>query len=122
MFNVLIVDDEEAIRHILSSVITSIEDKEIAVATAESGEEAVLMCQSQSFDLVLMDYTMKGIDGIESTKQMTIIQSTKVVFMTGYALDKSVREKIGKVSTHEILAKPFSIKDISRVVNTFLDS
>ena len=66
---VLIVDDTPSWQEILTRLLQGFN---IRVATADSGEEAIAMLcrQKQDFDLVLMDWKMPGLDGIETTKKI----------------------------------------------------
>ena len=66
---VLIVDDTPSWQEILTRLLQGFN---IRVATADSGEEAIAMLcrQKLDFDLVLMDWKMPGLDGIETTKKI----------------------------------------------------
>jgi polar amino acid transport system substrate-binding protein len=66
---VLIVDDTPSWQKILTRLLKGFN---ISVTTADSGEEAIAMLcgQNQDFDLVLMDWKMPGLDGIETTKRI----------------------------------------------------
>ena len=66
---VLIVDDTPSWQKILTRLL---QEFNISVATADSGEEAIAMIcqQKQDYDLVLMDWKMPGLDGIETTKKI----------------------------------------------------
>ncbi len=66
---VLIVDDTPSWQKILTRLLQGLN---ISVATADSGEKAIAMIcqQKQDFDLVLMDWKMPGLDGIETTKKI----------------------------------------------------
>ena len=66
---VLIVDDTPSWQKILTRLLKGFN---ISVTTANSGEEAIsMLCQQkQAFDLVLMDWKMPGLDGIETTKKI----------------------------------------------------
>ncbi len=66
---VLIVDDTPSWQKILTRLL---KEFNIGVTTADSGEEAISMIchQKQNFDLVLMDWKMPGLDGIETTKKI----------------------------------------------------
>lgn len=59
---ILVVDDDEAIRTLLSEILTR---AGYAVSTAEDGAKALRMAQMQSFDLLLTDLVMPDRDGIE---------------------------------------------------------
>ncbi|MCG8552208.1 MAG: response regulator, partial [Desulfobacterales bacterium] len=66
---VLIVDDTPSWQKILTRLLKGFN---ISVTTADSGEEAIAMIcrQKQAFDLVLMDWKMPELDGIETTKKI----------------------------------------------------
>ena len=65
--SVLVVDDEEAIRRTLASVL---EDEGLSVDTAGSGEECLSAFERRAFSCVLLDVWLPGIDGIETLKKL----------------------------------------------------
>ena len=81
---ILIVDDNYINCLFLSETLK----KEGLVTTkAHSGEEAVDLCKNSDFDVVLMDISMKGIDGYEAMKQIkTKKPHIPVIIQTGYAI------------------------------------
>ena len=60
---VLIVDDMAVNRTILSSVLTTMG---ICCDLAESGNECLNMCHKNTYDLILLDHRMPGMDGVET--------------------------------------------------------
>jgi CheY-like chemotaxis protein len=60
--SILVVDDEDALRTVLSS---ELESEGYIVATAGDGDEAISVLQGKSFDLVLLDIKMPRVDGFE---------------------------------------------------------
>lgn len=64
---ILIVDDHEVVRDGLKNILTSLENITIA-GEAGNGEDAVKMYSSLKPDLVIMDISMPGMNGIEATK------------------------------------------------------
>ena len=62
----LVVDDNSTSREILTNFITSFRMKAVA---AGSGQEAVDLIQKQDFDLVLMDWKMPGLNGLEAARR-----------------------------------------------------
>ncbi len=69
MINVLIVDDSLTTREYLKQIIDSDPDLRIA-GEAKTGEEAVLLTESKSPDVVIMDIQMPGINGYEATRSI----------------------------------------------------
>ncbi len=61
--NILVVDDEQTVRHLVGQALT---DHGHRVKTAAGGEEAVGFCIRERFDLILVDLIMPGMDGIET--------------------------------------------------------
>ena len=64
MPNILIVEDEAAIRRVLSKILKE-ENKTYEVFEAEDGRQGLEMIQSQVFDLVFCDIKMPHMDGME---------------------------------------------------------
>ena len=90
MISVLLADDHLVVRTGLSQLLDSFEDIEVVGAAAD-GEEAVAMATEHEPDVVLMDLSMPGTDGVEATRR--IISSrpeTRVVVFTSF----SDRERI----------------------------
>jgi len=65
--SILIVDDEESVRHSLKHILN---DQPYSVYTASSGEEAMEYICGQGFDVVLLDIVMPKQDGLEALQQL----------------------------------------------------
>lgn len=65
--NVLVVDDHESMRQGLCDICTDLGHE---VDSVTSGEEAIERVREKDYGLVLMDYSMPGISGIEATKKI----------------------------------------------------
>lgn len=83
---VLLVDDSETNRLVARSML---ETYGIEIVSAESGEEAIELCKAASFDVILMDISMPGLDGLETTqilRTLPHLDDVPVVALTAYAL------------------------------------
>jgi DNA-binding response OmpR family regulator len=106
---ILVVDDEQFIRFLLSEELTQ---EGYAVSTAASGEEALAMLQKATFDLMLLDLKMPGMDGIEVMRAARhIAPETIVIMLTAHATLDSAVEAL-RYGGHDYLLKPSSAEDI----------
>lgn len=81
---VLVVDDEIQITRTLEAILRG---EGFDVATASSGEDAVLAAQGWHPDLVLSDVVMPGMDGVEAAIQISnSLPGCKIVLLSGYAV------------------------------------
>src|SRR5690348_11008743 len=80
--SVLIIDDEHAIRE---SLVTLLEMEGYSVATSESGEEGLVRMAEQPFDLVLLDFALPGMNGLEVLREIRERdQQVSVILITAY--------------------------------------
>jgi DNA-binding NarL/FixJ family response regulator len=85
MIRVVVVDDHAVVRDGLAQLLAASADIELA-GTANNGEEAVKVSLEQEPDVVLMDLSMPGVDGIEATRRLKArLQRTSVLILTSYS-------------------------------------
>ncbi|MEA2275732.1 MAG: hypothetical protein QOC78_692 [Solirubrobacteraceae bacterium] len=90
MISVMIVDDHAVVRAGLEQLLATAEDIDL-VGTAGDGQEALSLVLDQGPDVVLMDLSMPGIDGVEATAMIREARpATRVVVLTSF----SDRERI----------------------------
>ena len=104
--HVLIVDDHEVNRRIVTMFI---EPLGWGWTMAENGAEAVELCQSQTFDVILMDMQMPVMDGLTATRTLRAErgpnQATPIVALSANAMDHH-RKAWADIGVEDFLAKP----------------
>jgi signal transduction histidine kinase/CheY-like chemotaxis protein len=96
-----------------------------SVEIAESGEIALQKVRTESYDLILMDLQMPGIDGIAATYEIRRIEITEalkmtpIVAMTAHVLDQD-RALAKAAGMQDFLIKPVSADEFERVLSRFL--
>ncbi|HUK24248.1 MAG TPA: sigma-54 dependent transcriptional regulator [Terriglobales bacterium] len=107
MHNILIVDDQAAIRQSLKGVL---EDEGYKVAGAESGEACLEALRKRAFDLVLLDIWLPGMDGLEALQKIREMEnSPEVIMISGHGTIETA-VKATKLGAYDFLEKPLSIE------------
>jgi DNA-binding NtrC family response regulator len=109
----LIVDDEEAYRNLLSERFDMVG---CAVTLSASGEDALEKMKTDSFDVGILDIRMPGMDGIELFKKSREHQPlTEIIFLTGQATVDAAIEAM-KLGAYDFLTKPCQLSELQAVV------
>jgi response regulator RpfG family c-di-GMP phosphodiesterase len=115
---ILIVDDEDAIRSMLTR---KLEGEGYRCEVAADGKEALWKAFMKDFDLVLMDIKMPGLPGMEALPQMvTDHPDTCVIMITAVADAKTAVEAM-KLGSYDYVTKPFDLDDLSMRVRRALE-
>ncbi len=94
MITVLLVDDHPMVRAGLATLIGSTEDI-IVAGEASAGDQAVTMTGELEPDVVLMDLSMPGLDGVEATRRLLQLRpDTRVVVLTSFHDQERVTEAL----------------------------
>jgi len=102
---ILVVDDKEMMR---DSVATTLSRKSHTVVTASGGKEALEKIAKRSFDAVITDLQMPGMDGLELIDEIRQRdEQLPVVFMTAYGTIETAVEAM-KLGAYDYITKPFS--------------
>jgi CheY-like chemotaxis protein len=116
---ILVVDDELAIRQLLSEELT---DEGHYVDTAESAGEALYKLQNNNYGLILLDVRLRGMSGIKLYQLMGKMPrrlAKRVVFITGDVIGTDTREFLSETKATYI-SKPFSVAQLRKDVNRML--
>jgi DNA-binding NtrC family response regulator len=111
---ILIVDDEEPYRHLLSSMLAG---QGFTTFTATDGADAMNAVQTRTCHIVLLDITMPRVNGIETLKFMRNNHpGIEVVMLTGSA-DLRTAVDCMKLGAYDFITKPTSVEDITTTVH-----
>ena len=114
---ILVVDDDKAIRDILSDVLTFMG---FTVAVASSGNEGLDLFLKDPFDLVVTDLIMPGMDGWDLAFHVkSRAPSTPVVLITGQQKEEVMESDKGD-RVDSVMFKPFRLKEMQKTVYRML--
>ena len=101
---ILVVDDDPVLRESLQLVLSA---EGYPVAGAEDGEAALARIEAESFDVILCDLRMPGMDGMELLPQLVRrVPHATVIMMSAYGTEDLALQAMG-LGAYDYLAKPF---------------
>jgi len=110
---ILVADDEESIRWVLSRALTK---KGFNVDLAETGDEALTLARRNAYDLAILDIKMPGVSGLDLLSTLKEEKpETLVVIMTAESSMKNTVEAM-KRGAYDYLAKPFDLDEVEAIL------
>ncbi|HDY71056.1 MAG TPA: sigma-54-dependent Fis family transcriptional regulator, partial [Nitrospirae bacterium] len=111
---VLIVDDEEPVRRLLSK---ELKRKGYETDTAEDGSAALHKIRKTNYDIVLLDIVMPGLDGLALMKKVKADPaSPAIIVLTGRATVDTAVEAM-KNGAYDYLTKPYKLEELVIIIN-----
>ena len=118
---ILAVDDMEMNLKLLH---TWLDHSPVELITTISGQDAVNQCQTQEFDLILMDVQMPGMDGIQATREIRkspINMGTPIIAVTAHAF-KEEQERLLASGMDDYLPKPIEVELLINLIKSWCHS
>ncbi|MUK88410.1 response regulator [Ornithinibacillus sp. L9] len=119
MIRILLAEDQVMVRQGLKMMIESDDEMKVA-GEANNGKEAVSLCETRAFDIVILDIRMPVMDGIEAAK---IIQSrwpnTKILILTTFDDDNYVLESL-RIGVSGYIMKTGDTESLHRSIRSAL--
>lgn len=110
-FGILLVDDQRDILRLLHATLDSLKNEELEIIEAPSGEEALLEVTRHRIDLLVADYRLPGITGVELMHKVRVRQpDVKVILVTGMS-DRDARDQMLNAGAMAIFDKPIPLAD-----------
>lgn len=108
MYHILVTDDEARIRSIIKKYA---EFEGHTVTEAGDGMEAVRLCRSEKYDLIIMDIMMPELDGFSACREIRKVTNTPIIMLSarGEEYDKINGFELG---IDDYVVKPFSPKEL----------
>jgi CheY-like chemotaxis protein len=116
-YSILIADDEKSnfalAKHVLS-------ETHINIDWAKNGQEAVAMTNLNTYDLILMDIRMPGMDGIEATRIIKRANSKiPVIMQTAFAITE-LNDEAQKAGCNDFIVKPIDLDNFLLLNKTYI--
>ncbi len=117
-YRIMVIDDEKIVCDMAK---ISLEQEGYSVETFLNAEPALARLKEVRFDVVVTDYKMKGIDGMEVLRTVKkLYPETKVIMITAFAnLDTAIEALRGDV--HDFFPKPVKIKELKASIGRALE-
>jgi DNA-binding NtrC family response regulator len=118
VIRVLVVEDDQKMRTALQTIL---EKEGYKADTAETGEGGLIKMRDKTYDLVITDLKLPGIDGMDVLKGVRKVRpETAVIMITAYATIDSAVEAM-KEGAEDYIAKPFNLEEIRIVIRKALE-
>jgi len=116
---ILTVDDHAANRYVVQAML---ETMKCSATIASSGEQALELTRTQSFDIILMDCCMPGMDGYETTRRLRQILPRRIpiIAMTANASEED-RQRCLEAGMDDFLPKPFGRSALNDMLCKWLE-
>jgi two-component system cell cycle response regulator CpdR len=117
MAHILLAEDDESLRKFLAAALVRAGH---TVADFGDGDEAFARLREETFDLLLTDIVMPGMDGIELAKRAAEMQvALKIMFITGFAA-VALHPSSQAPKQAKVLSKPFHLREIVQEVERMI--
>lgn len=108
---ILIVDDEQ---HILSLLSMTLRKEGYEVVSANNGQKALALAGAFAFDLVILDHSMPGMDGLELSAMLD--ESLPMLMVT--SRPQILNNRVHRIN--EVIHKPFSPRELAAKVQAMI--
>jgi two-component system response regulator AtoC len=118
-YRILVVDDEKSQRDMLAGFL---EKEGYSVATAESGFEAIELCENRYFEVALIDLRMPGMDGIDLLQKLKEMNpEIQAIMITAHGSVETAVEAM-KLGAYHYVNKPINLDELKLNINKALEN
>lgn len=116
MARILVVDDEEKLLSLIAEFLAT---EGFAVETAPTGNESLVLAKKNKFDLIVLDWMLPDLSGLEVIKELRKQSDIPVIFLTAKTseIDKLLGLELG---ADDYITKPFSLRELAARIKVIL--
>jgi two-component system KDP operon response regulator KdpE len=107
---ILIVDDDASVRRALHTTLRTLG---FSTAEASSGEEALLLARANRYDVVLLDFNMPGLDGLETCRRLRRQLPRSAILMLTVRDSEEDKVSALEAGADDYVTKPFHIRELT---------
>jgi DNA-binding NtrC family response regulator len=116
---ILLIDDDEWVR---DSLCLFFESEGCHILALETAEEGIKVLDKQDFDIIIIDYRLPGLDGLDFLRRIQKRHPVAMkILITAYGGEKLFAEA-RKLGVHEYIAKPFTSEAIEASLNRLIEN
>lgn len=107
---ILLIDEDP---NVLTCFKTLLEERNLAVETAQDRDQALSQLSSKSFSILITEYLLEHIDTRDIIRRVnTTFPETSIIVVTGAAIDEALYEELFDLGVSDLFIKPSSVEDI----------
>jgi DNA-binding response OmpR family regulator len=114
--NILIIEDDEDINRLLCNIISK---NGYTPKPAYSGTEAIIYLESQTWDMILLDLMLPGLNGEEILRKVTKGSNVPVIIISA-KLETQTKIDALRAGADDYITKPFDIEEVSARIDSCL--
>jgi len=119
MAHVLISEDEQTLAFFIKQILLELHP-DIQVDWAPSGTSALRLIEKTSYDLLITDLRIPGLNGLALIENgRRLYPNLPVILMTGFA-SPNVEKQVAAMGINAYLAKPFTVESLANCINQLL--
>lgn len=114
---VLVIEDDETLREVLTDVLTA---RGLDVVASARGDKAVEIARQEHFDLIIADIRMEGMNGLDAIEKAREFQpDIGSIVVSGFASEEETLRAV-RLNVAGYLKKPFQVPELMELINSYL--
>jgi two-component system, cell cycle response regulator CpdR len=117
MEDILVVDDDNIMLQLIKRIL---EHEGIVAHCVESGEEALEKITERTFSLMITDFNMPGLDGLELSRKGLEIAPEMSIIMNTSGISPKITLQANEIGISKVLTKPFHLNELLNAIRDVL--